>query len=259
MLKLMKYEFRKMRTPLFIILLILVALQIAFMVSNHTKDDAAAYTSLILITLLAFALYCYILVAGIVSYSRELNNRTGYMVFMTPVRPMSIVLSKLLFTLIAAVVATALFATAAFLDTQQLIGQRGVDETVWTQLNYILQIAAQDANISITKLLLTMGAMIISVFTEILLVMCIAYLSITLSATALQNRRGFLRGLLSFLLFVALFRGTGWVSDQLFVYETFETFAEVVSYSIWPTLYTFALAGLFAWISAVLLKRKVSL
>ena len=93
MIRLMKYELRKMRTPLLIMLLILAVLQAGFMLGEYLDRENLAFICLWLISMLAFAVYGYILISGVVSYSRELKDRTGYLVFMAPVRPISIVLS----------------------------------------------------------------------------------------------------------------------------------------------------------------------
>ena len=112
MLKLMKYEFRKMRTTLLIMLAALAALEAGYLIGDKLHDYRVVGVSLGLLTALVFAVYVYILIAGIVSYSRELNDKTGYMTFMTPVSPLGVVSSKLLFTILAAVAATALFGGA---------------------------------------------------------------------------------------------------------------------------------------------------
>ena len=67
MLKLMKYEFRKMRTVLLILLGGVALLQAAFMVGDKIEDYRVVGVSLTLLTLLAFVVYFYIMAAGFLS------------------------------------------------------------------------------------------------------------------------------------------------------------------------------------------------
>ena len=128
MLKLMKYEFRKTRTTLLIMVAALVALEAGFLIGDRIDDYRIAGVCLGLLTALVFAVYVYILIAGITSYSREINDKTGYMTFMVPVSPMGIVVSKLLFTVLAALVITALFGGAVYYDYAQLFKRLDFDK-----------------------------------------------------------------------------------------------------------------------------------
>ena len=270
MLKLMKYEFRKMRTTLVILLLALAALELMFALGTGLDKRGWIMTSLVLLSMLACCIYGYILVAGIVSYSRELSDRTGYLVFMTPTRPLGIVLSKLLFTLLAGAAVTALFVLAAFLDYGYLARNFHLDKSLLDQLNLSLKFMLGDMSASIAGIGQMILFTVLTVLIEITLAMCTAYLAITVSATLLQNRKGFLRGLVSVLLFFALTWGAGWLSGKVtdLVPRLLHTGAfnpasmdmgtmrAVLCASLGLHL---ALGGLFAAVSASLLKRKVSL
>ena len=259
MLKLMKYELRKMAMPLLIMLLILVALQAGFLVGSWTEREDITFISLGLVSLLMFVLYLYILISGIVSYSRELKDRTGYLVFMAPVRPVSVVLSKLLFTVLAAVAIAALFAAIAILDYQQLFRAYGLTRNVWDQINFMVQMLFRELNITLNQIVLLIAYTAGTVLIEIVMVMCTAYLAITLSATLLQNRRGFLKGGASFLLFAALSWGSTQLGNRLLPSDDFMTIQQMLDALGWSVLYYFGISALFAWASAALLKRKVSL
>ena len=116
MLKLMKYEFRKTRTVLVVLLIAFAALQLGFVAGIRADRPRLYIPASMLTAFLVYGAYVYILLSGIVSYSRELRDRTGYLVFLVPVHPIGVVLSKLLFTLLAAVAATAVFGAGAYLD-----------------------------------------------------------------------------------------------------------------------------------------------
>ena len=156
MLKLMKYEFRKMRTTLLIMGLALMALEAGYLIGDKIKDYRVTGVSLGLLTALVFAVYVYILIAGIVSYSMELNDKTGYMTFMTPVSPLGIVASKLLFTILAAVVVTALFGGAVYYDYAQQFGRLDLGEDVYRELDFAFSMftGSMGGNVTLTRVIL---------------------------------------------------------------------------------------------------------
>lgn len=261
MLKLMKYEFRKLRTTLLCLLGALVALEVLFVVGINADKGNLVGISLALLSLLAFLVYAYIILAGMASYSRELKEKSGYLIFMAPVSPLGVVLSKLLFTALAALAATALFGLAAYLDYAHLMRRLNVDETLVDQINYFLRMATGNAGLSVRGI----GSMALfttaTILIEVLLTMCTAYLAITLSATLLQNKKGFLRGLISLALFLALTWGCNWLAQKL-LYDRVEidaTLSQLTATLGWSFLLNAVLCALFAGVSAWLLDRKVNL
>ncbi len=261
MLKLMKYEFRKMRGTLLVMLGVLAALEIGFIVGVRTERDAVTAICVTLLSMLAFAVYAYILVAGVVSYSRELKEKSGYLIFLAPVRPISVVCSKLLFSALAALAATAVFGFAAFLDIRFLLGRVNITAELIEQLDLMLRIGL-DANMSVFQILRATGFAALTVLIQILLTMCCAYLAITLSATLLQNRKGFLRGLISVALFCALSWGSGWLTQKLIdtrAVGTYGSFEQLTGLLSGVLLLDLSLSAVFAAVSAWLLDRRVNL
>lgn len=261
MLKLMKYEFRKLRTPLLVMVLILAGLEIGFLAGYKLEKAVLTAISVTLLTTLVFVSYAFLLIAGIVSYSKELTDKSGYLAFMVPVRPISIVLSKLLFTALAAIAATALFAVAAWADIGILLDRFNIGPALVEQANALLRLALKGALPSVQQT----GQFILyiagTVFIEFLLAICSAYLAITLSATLLQNRKGFLRAMISLLLFVALNWGASWLADKLF-YQHASVASSVnalLSSLGGSLLMNLALCAVFTTLAAWLLDRKVNL
>ena len=261
MLKLMKYEFRKMRTTLLVMLAALVALEAGFLIGDRIDDYRVAGVSLGLLTALVFAVYMYILIAGIVSYSRELNDKSGYLTFMTPVSPMGVVASKLLFTVLAALAATALFGAATYYDYSRMFGRLDLGEDAYRQLDFTFTLFTGNmgGNYTLTRVVLTLAFEVGTVLIEILLLMCTAYLAITLSATLLHNKKGFVRVLVSILFFVALNFITGKVGGLATSDTLPSTTAELLRLLGVQAAIDFAFAAVFAGASAWLLDRKVNL
>jgi len=261
MLKLMKYELRKTRTMLLVMLAALILLEAGFLIGDKIDDYRVAGICLGLLTMLVFAVYVYILIAGIVSYSREINDKTGYMTFMMPVSPMGVVASKLLFTILAALVITALFGGAVYYDYAQLFKRLDLDKESISQMNFAFSMltGTMGGNFSLTRVIMTIGFEVGTVLIEIILTMCTAYLAITLTATLLQNKKGFLRFLVAVVLFVALNFVTSRVSG-LVVKDTLPSTSEELLRMLGAQAAVhFAFAAAFAGASAWLLDRKVSL
>ena len=85
MFRLSKYELRKNRTALFVLLAGLAALQICFLIAlrGKTQDYAIIWSTILVL----YAVVCYfaVFIFAITNYYREINSKTSYLVFMTPV------------------------------------------------------------------------------------------------------------------------------------------------------------------------------
>ena len=68
MLKLMKYEFRKLRTPLLVMVLILAGLEIGFLAGYKLEKTVLTAISVTLLTTLVFVSYAFLLIAGVVAW-----------------------------------------------------------------------------------------------------------------------------------------------------------------------------------------------
>ena len=260
MLKLMKYEFRKWRTTLLALLGGLVALEVGFIVGLKLDRPTLMTVCLSLIGLLTFAAFAYLTIAGIAGYSQELREKSGYLVFMAPVQPISIVLSKLLFIALVSLASTALFGAAGYLDFRALLGKLNLDAQTMDSMNALLRFGLK-TDATVQQILQMASFVAVSVMLEVLLTMCTAYLAITLSATLLQNKKGFLKGLISIVLFVALSWGSSWLAQKL-LYTRIEFGAEIDEFKRTlglSLLLNFGLCALFAGVSAWLLDKKVDM
>jgi len=261
MLKLMKYEFRKWRTTLLALLAGLAALEVGFIVGQKLDKGSLMWTCLGMITVLAFAAFAYLLIAGIAGYSQELREKSGYLIFMTPVRTLSIVLSKLLFVALAGLVAMALFGTAAYFDFKYVIEMADLDANTLNQVNMLLRFGL-NASATVQQIVQMAIFTGFTVLIEVLLTLCTGYLAVTLSATLMQNKKGFLRVLVSFALFVALSWGANWVTQKI-LYDRVATLSatqsELVGILGWSALLNFAFCAVFVAASTWLLEHKVNL
>ena len=260
MLKLMKYEFRKWRSALLGMVAGLIALEVGFIAGLALDKTALMSVCLVLIAILTFASFACIVIAGIASYSQDLRQKSGYLLFMVPVPTLGVVLSKLLFIAVTALAATAMFGAAAYFDFRHLILKLDVDPQTLDQLNLVLRFGLK-TNATVQQILQIAGFFVVTVLLEVLMTMCTAYLSITLSATLLQNKKGFLRGFISLALFVALTWGSSWIMQKLFYggVEFDTSFAQMRDALAWSGLANFVFCALFTGASAWLLDHKVKL
>ena len=112
MLKLIKYEFRKALTAMLILLGGTLAAEVYFLYGMNVMEEKPEHLaiSMIVLMLLSLAVYIFVLVRGVASYSGELKNRSSYLIFMTPNSTRKIMASKFLFTLILCVLFGGLYA-----------------------------------------------------------------------------------------------------------------------------------------------------
>lgn len=256
MLKLMKYEFRRMRNVLLILLGALAVLEAGFLIGDATENYTLLGICQVLMIFLVFAVYLYMLISGISGYSRDLNDKTGYMTFMTPVSPGGIVAAKLIYTILSALALTALFGLATWIDAKRLLARMSVNPEDVRMLSRMFML---ENGMTASQVLLNIAAAAVNVALQLLTVMCTAYLAITLSATLMRNQRGFLKGLVSVLLFLALQTLTQYVNGLVVGVTVMEDSSQVAVRVGSSAALNLAYCALFGAASAILLDRKVDL
>ena len=199
MLKLLKYEFRKNRTGLLVMLVIAAVLFLMAPVGKWLENEDMMVISPALLAFYAVAAYIFVLVRGISAYSGELKNRSGYLLLMTPHSPIAILFSKLVFTLFFALLMLAVCIAALMGSGSILLGE--IYE-VKGFLN-IADLALKDIGLSVAEIGYTFVFFLLEILGSVLSFVAIAYLTVTLGATLLQGKKG--RGLITFIMFVVLY------------------------------------------------------
>lgn len=201
MLKLIKYEIRKHILSLAVLAGLFIFIEgftVYSILSGNRLNNAFAFS---MIGGGCFAASLIVFVLGIQTYSRELGSNNSYMMFMTPYSPYRIVASKLLFTLIVALMTTVAAVVMLFANCYLLLNH-SLDAILLRQLEYIITSLFEDVlKMDMRQFFLSLCATLIVLWLNVFTFICIAYFSITLSATLFSNRKG--RGLLSFIIFVA--------------------------------------------------------
>ena len=239
MLKLTKYELRKNLLGIGIVAGIIFVLQALFIFFCLTEN--LNYTSLFggLLIIAASVSYFIVFIFGVVTYYRELSSKSSYLIFMTPNSSLSIITSKLLYTLIIGIGISAIFIGFGVLDIFMMAGVFG---------------DLADALKNFSEML----AGIISFLIAFFFLISLAYFAITLSSTALQNNK--IKGFISVILFCVLAYATIKISSLLpELYKNPDSLSQALMSSLPATIFQLLMVVACTFGSAVLLDKKVSL
>ena len=256
MLKLIKYEFRRSRTSLMAMLGAAVALYLAAPLGAMMNREGLMGVSLFGLMFYCFAAYVYVLIRGVNAYSSELSTRSGYLMLMVPRSTLSIVLSKLLFTLCFAIVMLAVCVAACFGSAMIFMDEVFDVRGMIPMLKYF----AQSMEIDLSALGFFCLYAVVSLLISVISVVSMGYLSATLSAVIAARGKG--AKLLSAVLFLVLLILVGKVSTLAAPEALVEDFVDLqtVLTSASPTLLVnLGFTALFTCLSALILKKRVCL
>jgi len=271
MLKLIKYEFRKNRSLLLVILGIIAALEAYFLFRAYAAAHYNALNSLSessnraeihlivamsLLVAASFGTALAVFIMGVSGYSRELNQKTSYLLFMTPQSTFAIVGAKILFTLITGVVFAALLAGLAAVDYPLMMDSLGAE---WRGYYNLLDWFMTQNELNLTGALLTIAFFVCVVFLSIIATVSIAFFAITLSATFMRGKKG--HAVVSVLLFAALVFANSRLTGLLVDRDAYilESVADMVRVLIPQMIQDAAVLALSLFACAWMLKKRVDL
>lgn len=198
MLRMMKYEFRKSRFSYAILLAILGIVEVLFLGLNKFNVHYAIIP-IILLIVMGIVADVWIMLSGVRMFSRDLKEKSGYMVYMTPVPIWQIVLSKVLVTfLVSAVFFIAYYALGIldmhlFHDALEANGDTSLMEVIAKTINTYV---GTETLIALCKLF---GNLLCNLFCFL----GIVYFAIAMSNTLLRGKKG--EGIVAFILFLVLY------------------------------------------------------
>lgn len=208
MLKLIKYELRKVRTPLIVLLVITLALQGYFLYGLQGVEDPDNFHALVAavgLMLCAYGAVITLLVFSVTSYSKELRDRSAYLIFMTPNSGVKIMASKLLFTTVLAIFFAAMYLGLGVLDLGLLANAFGELEEMVTELQALLL----EYGIHVEQIVYGAVAVALYVLLSILSFASLTYVAVTLSNTLFRDRKW--RGVVT----LAIFFGLNWLLSKV--------------------------------------------
>lgn len=209
MLKLTKYEFRKNIFVIAIFLGILAILQCGFTIYCLLGKESEAVLFAMFLTIAAMIAFFMVIGLGIQSYSKELSSKTSYLIFMTPNSSLQIILSKLLYTFLLGIIIAVLLIVLAMLDFHMLMKMTGDTFSFFELIKAFLELTGIDYMSAVYSLIMSIITFLASFF----MLITLAYLSITLTATLLQNRKG--KGLISSVLYLCILFLVSKIADLL--------------------------------------------
>ena len=115
MAKTIKYELIRHKITFIILSCILGGAELLFLIG---MTPSATVMGLMLIYAAGMAAYFTIWLLGLISFSRDLREKSGYMIFLTPVSSYTIIFSKIIAALLELAVAAVALVGLAFLDMQ---------------------------------------------------------------------------------------------------------------------------------------------
>lgn len=252
MLKLIKYEYRRNISGILVMLGLILAAQGYFLwgVAKMSMEHVTVAASL-LMTLTGVAV-SVVLLYSVSLYSKELNAKTSYLTFMTPNSSAKILGAKLLATLLLGLAYAALLGGCLVWDFTTM--RRLFPEIQFVQA--MLDALLIQANTNMSELLVVISSFAVDFLVNFYATVVIAYLAITISATALQNKR--FKGLLSLILFLGIMAAMIYLLNLLpgGYYSTME---EMMLNTLPGTLVSLAFAVAAFLLSARLLTKRVSL
>lgn len=185
MLNLIKYEFIKKRKVFGIAAISAIILNL---IINYKYGEAGIAIYLGLITIAMFILY---IVDVISMYSKDLNNKSGYMVFMTPNSGYSILGSKVITAILEGIIMLIFYILLIFLSFLVLFGFDAFMNTDFINFDVSFGFTIGHLIISLILILLLCVQFILTIYT-----------AITIRKSLLANVK--FKGLYSFIIFIGL-------------------------------------------------------
>lgn len=202
MVKLLKYEFRKARTLLLILLGVTALLEIFFLYALAEGEGPRLGAATGLLVLSTFAVAAFVFVRGITTYSSELKDRSAYLIFMTPNSGLKIMASKFLFTFLTGLLFAGVYLALAVTDIVLLLEDMDAVTEFLDTLAQALTLVGMGVHYD--QMALAGLAFAVYFFLSVLSVVALAYLAITLSHTLFRDKKW--RWLASVALFWGLWR-----------------------------------------------------
>ncbi len=256
MLKMLKYEFRRGIFPLLIVGIVIAAIELYFLISTLTEHADHSVIAVSQLILAAFCCYLFVLIYGIISYSQDLKNKSGYLVFMAPISSYKVIGAKLLSILLTGAIIVAVIFGLLTLDLSLAYSTYDSIDTFYDFLSNILEMGGYSLGGVILRLLAFILVFLIQFFMTITL----AYLAVSVCSTILQTKK--IKGFISFVLFIVFYVILSVIASKIPHLSNpgpDATFMEAM-YAMIPQITLYFVVMVASYIgSSVLLEKKISL
>ncbi|MBQ7848173.1 MAG: hypothetical protein IJ343_00420 [Clostridia bacterium] len=186
MFKLLKYEFRKGLTAMLVMLGVTAALEAYFLYGLYSGPENEVHAALaaMLLVFMTFAMYVFVLIRGVTSYSGELKSRSSYLIFMTPNSTRKIMASKFLYPLVLGTGLALLYIALGVLDFSLLLGYLGE----WEDFLNELQVFLKEMGVHADQIIFGAVFAVIYMLLSVLSFFAVAFLAVTLSHTFFRDK-----------------------------------------------------------------------
>ncbi len=200
---LLKYEMRKTWPMKLIILGITAVAEIVFLLAVLLRNaegntDKLILAMSLLLFFIAFGGIMLIGVQSVLTLHRDMNNKQGYMLYMTPRNSFQILGAKMLENGLSLVLAGLFFFLLGTLDVTLLFSRLGELEALWEYVQEFLKMLNAQIELNAQGI----ACLIVELLCSWLGTVSIAYLADIISAALLNGKR--FNGILTFIFFIAL-------------------------------------------------------
>ncbi|MFR7717084.1 MAG: ABC transporter permease [Clostridium sp.] len=256
MLKMLKYEFRRGIFPLLIVGIVIAAIELYFLIGTLTEHADHSIIAVSLLILAAFCCYLFVLIYGIISYSQDLKNKSGYLVFMAPISSYKVIGAKLLSILLTGAIIVAVIFGLLTLDLSLAYSTYDSIDAFYDFLSNILEMGGY----SLGGIILRLLAFILVFLIQFFMTITLAYLAVSVCSTILQTKK--IKGFISFVLFIVFYVILSVIASKIPHLSNpgpDATFMEAM-YAMIPQITLYFVVMVASYIgSSILLEKKISL
>ncbi len=197
MTALIKYELLKQKKSKILLGAFLGIFEIVYLLGLLIHNDVLIPVSILGLTVTSFTGFLVVALEAINTYYKDLTEKSGYMVFMTPNSEYTILGSKILSAILTIVIWTVFIGVLAFADISLLVAVYGNVEEMLEMLR-LLALSILGVNVSWGTAVYTLIYIVLAWIN----LMSTAFLAITLAVTAFRGKK--YNGLVSFVVFIGL-------------------------------------------------------
>ena len=209
MKKLMKYELRKTMTTKLILLGITAVAQILFMIGLYAEKNTLLAFGIGILFMLAMGGTMVIGLQSVLTLHRDMNTKQSYMLFMTPNSCYKILGAKVLENGLSILIIGAFYFALGALDVTLLFAKENNLQELWNMVEKLIHTFNESVRIDAGGI----ACFLFSLLTGWIAVVSAAYLADVISSALLNGKK--FNGLLSFVIFIALFIFLTWLDQKL--------------------------------------------
>lgn len=254
MLKLIKHEILKDKITYIMIFAAMIAVEAYFLISFGMRSRVNMITSSALFILGGVGGIFFLLILGLISYSRELSSKYSYMTFMTPNSTRKIVGAKYLTIFGITAITSIMYVGFIILDASMVLSK-------YSQIDLFLGLVEAGAGalgMDFTKWLGEMAATLVQIWIGMILTISCGYLAITFSRTIMAGKKS--NGFLTTVLFIIIVIMVNVIDSYIpQIKNTYRNFSDLFVAQIPNYIFKVAVIVSTYFFVSHMLKKKISL